>query len=222
MIFNRTVNHQFSTRLNLSGTLLENIEEIKLLVVCITNNLSWTKNTEELCKKAFARISMITKLMYVCVSTEDLLEIYTLFIRSKLESCCVVWHSSLTLEQQDNIERVQRVCLKVILRDNWVSYDAALEMTGLEKLINRREDLCLNFATKCTTHPKHKLKFPLNNPSELVPPNGHAHHLRERERYVVNPAKTETYRQSALPYMQRLLNKNSNPMDQPQEELVHL
>ena len=80
MIFNRTVNHQFSTRLNLSGTLLENIEEIKLLGVWITNDLSWTKNTEELCKKAFARISMITKLMYVGVSTEDLLEIYTLFI----------------------------------------------------------------------------------------------------------------------------------------------
>ena len=112
MVFNRTFNHQFSTRLQLSNTCLENIEEIKLVGVWITSDLSWSKNTKELCKKAYARISMITKLKYVGVSTEDLLEIYIIFIRSVLEYCCVVWHSSLTLEQQDDLECVQQVCLR--------------------------------------------------------------------------------------------------------------
>ena len=115
MTFNRTDNYQFSTRLQLSNTALENVTETKLVGVWISSNLSWEKNTTELCKKAYGRVSMITKLMYVGVQTEDLLSIYTTFIRSVLEYCCTVWHSSLTHEQRDDIEQVQRVCLKVIL-----------------------------------------------------------------------------------------------------------
>ena len=67
---------------------------------------------------------MLTKLKYIGVSTEDLIEIYVLFIRSLTEYCATAFHSSLTLEQSRDIERIQKTCLKVILGDNFV---AALE-----------------------------------------------------------------------------------------------
>ena len=70
---------------------------------------------------------MLTKLRYVGTKIEDLVEIYILYIRSITEYCSVAYHSSLTVAQSDKIERIQKVCLRVILGDMYVSYEAALE-----------------------------------------------------------------------------------------------
>ena len=206
MIFNRTTKYQFKTRLHLSDTILEPITEMKLVGVWITSDLSWAKNTSEICRKAFARLSLITKLMYVGVGTEELISIYIIFIRSLVENCCVVWHSTLTVEQEDDLEQIQKVCLHVIFGECWVDYDTALEMTGLEKLVNRREKMCLSFAEKCLSHKKHKNMFPPKDFNEMVPKYGHLHNVRQREKFIVNPAGTERYRMSTIPYLQRLLN----------------
>ena len=102
---------------------------------------------------------MLTKLKYVGVGIEDLINIYILFIRSCAEYCIAAFHSSLTQEQATDIERIQRTCLKVILGDTYISYDAALEMTGLATLQFRREKHCLDFALKCIKHPRNSRLF---------------------------------------------------------------
>ena len=71
---------------------------------------------------------LITKLRYLVVSTEDLIELYILFIRSTTEYCSIAFHSSLTVEQSKDIERVQKASLKVILGGSYIDYTAALEM----------------------------------------------------------------------------------------------
>ena len=57
---------------------------------------------------------MLTKLKYVGVNTEELINIYILYVRSLLEYCAVVWHSTLTVEQKNNLESVQKLCLNPI------------------------------------------------------------------------------------------------------------
>ena len=198
MMFTRTI-PDFATRLTLDGVKLEQLKEAKVLGVWLTEDLSWTKNTKELCRRAYSRVSMLTKLKYVGVQIEDLLDIYVLFIRSLLEYCCVVWHSSLTVDNQNDIERVQRTCLKVIMADMYISYQSALEMTGLKSLSDRREDRCQDFAKKCLKNPRLSHLFPLNPVA--------AHEIRNREKFQVNFAKTETYKKSSIPYLQRKLNQ---------------
>ena len=168
----------------------------------ISEDLSWDKNTQEMCRKAFSRISMLTKLRYVGVNTEDLIEIYVLFIRSITEYCAVAWHSSLTVEQSTDIERIQKTCLRVILGDSYVSYSAALEMTGLQTLYDRREKRCLDFALKAMKHPINKRMFPLNRnlDNELE--------VMDRETFHVNFARTNQYKKSAIPFCQRALNEH--------------
>ena len=51
----------------------------------------------------------------LCSHVEDLLTVYITFIRCSTEYCCVVWNSSLTAQQKTAIERIQKVCLKIIL-----------------------------------------------------------------------------------------------------------
>ena len=68
----------------------------------------------------------------------ELVNIYILYIRSVLEYCSVVWHSTLTEEQTQTIERVQKTCLKIKLGQAYQNYQQALEYCGLESLAERR------------------------------------------------------------------------------------
>ena len=197
MLFTR-VNSDFATRLTINGAKIDRLEECKIVGVWLTSDLKWEKNTKELTKKAYARVSMLTKLKYVGVNTEDLLDVYVLFIRSLLEYCAVVWHSSLTVELNDSLERVQKSCLRVILGEEYICYENALDICTLKLLFKRREERCLSFAKRCLKHPIHSRLFPLN------PSN--PHDIRASEKFRVNFGKTETYKKSTRPYLQRLLN----------------
>ena len=202
MVFSRS-EEQFATRLSVNNAKLDRVSECKILGLYISDNLSWSRNCREICMKAYSRLQMITKLKYVGVNTEDLLDIYILYIRSIAEYCSTVFHSSLTVEQSEKIERIQKTCLKVILGDMFIDYASALEMSGLETLFSRRKSRCLNFALKSAKHPRMSRIFPLNKSSPVC-------QTREQEKFEVNFARTSTYRDSTVPYCQRLLNTHYN------------
>ena len=112
-----------------------------------------------------------------------------------------MWHSSLTLENFQDLERVQKNALKIILQDEYQTYSNALEITGLPTLFERRSSLSLKFAKSCVTNKQTSSMFPLN-------PVTHQYNIdtSAREKYYVTKARTERLRCSAIPYMQGLLN----------------
>ena len=199
MIFSRSQS-EFATRLSVNGKTLDRVEAAKVVGVWLTTWLDWERNTSEICRKAYARVTMITKLKYVGVNIGDLINIYILFICSVLEYCSVLWHSTLTVDQSQRIERVQKTCLKIILGAEYSNYEDALEYTGLERLSERRENRCLQFGLKCLLHPVHQRMFPVN------PQLDENQTIRNQEHFVVNRARTDSYRMSAIPYIQRKLN----------------
>ena len=136
---------------------------------------------------------MITNIKYVGVGTDDLIDIYKLYIRSIMEYCSVVWHSTLTEQQSMDLERVQKLWLKVILGDRYTSYEGALEVCELESLTKRRESRCLKFV--------HSKLFPVSPP---ILTNTSS---QNREHFQVNWARTESYRISAVPHIKRKLNE---------------
>ena len=168
----------------------------------------WDKNTDETCKAAYQRVSMLTKLQYAGETIENLLHIYKQFIRSKLEYCMVAMHSSLTGQQASSLERCQAVCLRIILQESYISYEAAMEMTGLCSLFSRRQKRCLDFSLKCIRHEQNSRFFPRN------PNIQNEMNIRDREQFVVNFGRTKAYQMSAIPYCQRLLNDHFKQMGQ--------
>ena len=50
--------------------------KVKLVGVWVTTYLDWEKNTGELCKKALARLTMLTKLKCVGIPWNDLINVY--------------------------------------------------------------------------------------------------------------------------------------------------
>ena len=199
MIFSRS-KEKFTTRLKVNGENLERISAIQLLGVWISEDLTWDKNCREICQKAYSRLSLITKLKYVGVCVEDLLDIYILFIRSITEYCAVVFHSSLTQQQSNKLEAIQKTCLKVIYGESYTDYETALQTSGLERLSERRLRRCLDFSLKCLNNSKMSKKFPKN-------PN-FCESLRFSEMFTVNLASTSSYQHSAMPFCKRLLNRH--------------
>ena len=199
MTVNFTTNYQFSTKLFLDGADLEEVSETKLLGLILRNDLKWHSNSEFIVKKAYKRMLILHNLFKFNLPVDEMIGIYILYIRSVVENCAVVWHSSLTVGEELAIERIQRCALRIILKDDYSDYSSALDRTGLDTLKERRVKLCKNFATKTIKSGKFSDMFPLNTQAVKT---------RARETYQVTSAKTGRLAKSAIPYMQRLLNEN--------------
>ena len=195
--------YQFSTRLYINNILLDCEKEINLLGTIISSDLSWSTNTNRLIKKAYARMQILRNLYTFKISLKDLILIYIIYIRCYLEQSCVVWGSSLTIEDSNSIERVQKVALRICLREDYDCYEQALTVTKLDTLEKRRKILALRFAKKSAKHPQMNQMFPLNDKKSGAV-------TRNSEKFYVQPTNTDRLADSAIPYMQRLLNQYSN------------
>ena len=202
MIFNFTNNYQFTTRLKLNDETLEIVNKTKLLGVIFTDDLKWDENVKYLVKRAYQKMQILRIAATFGASIEEKREIYILYVRSTLEQSCVVWSSRLTAKNIIDLERVQKAAIRIILNKTFENYDEALERADLQNLEKRREMLCLKFAKNSTKNDKTDKFFPLKNKK-------HKMKKRINENFLVKFAKTERFKKSSIPYMQRLLNKNN-------------
>ena len=199
MIFNFSKNNQFTTKLNVNDIDIEVVKETKLLGTIITDRLTWDRNSEELIKKGFKRMSLLVKAATFTTSKMDLKNIYLTFIRSIIEQSAVVWHSSLTKRNRSDIERVQKAAIKVIVEKSYTTYKNGLEYLNLDTLDQRREKLCLKFAKQCLKTEKVKKFFPLENTK-------HGMKTRKKRKFKISKQNTKRYQNSAIPFMRKLLN----------------
>ena len=111
-----------------------------------------------------------------------------------------MWSTSLTRDEEHTFERIQKIALKIILQDDYVTYENALKQTNLPTIKTRHIILLQKFALKCVKNLKTCDMFP------LAPQKSWARH---NETYKVPMARKERYFKSAIPQMARLLNEMS-------------
>ena len=128
-------------------------------------------------------------------------------MRSLLEQSATVWHSSLTVENREDLERVQKSAVRIILGERYDGYKKSLLKLNMETLEQSREHLCLKFAIKCTKNPKTRDIFPENKKL-------HEMKTRKTEKFKVQHANTERLKKSSVIYMQNLLNENELMLNQ--------
>ena len=81
-------------------------------------------------------------------SCGDLVTIYESHIRPILEYVSPVWSSSISSQQSEKVERVQRCVTKIILGFTPLTYDKGLESLNLPSLQARRIELILSLPTR--------------------------------------------------------------------------
>ena len=202
MIFNFSKNKQFTTRLKLNNEVLPIVSKVKLLGTIITDNLKWDENTSFLIKNANKRLLLLRKATEYTNSIDDLKSIYLSYVRILLEQSCVLWSNTLTEENQNNLERVQKNAFRIILGNKYIDYETSLKHLNLEKLCLRRERLCTKFALNCINNSKTKKKFPLEK--KILKK------LRKPNKYKVMKTNTKRLGKSSVIYLQELLNKQTN------------
>ena len=143
-------------------------------------------------------MELLRKAVKFGASKQELKEIYFSFVRSHLEKSATLWHSSLTEKNKNDLERIQKTAVKIMLGNNNVSYKKGLLKLDIDDLSTRREKLCLDFAKKCIQNPKLKHMFPKVNKTKS----------RKSKKFFVQHANTKRLQQSAIIYMQNLLNNN--------------
>ena len=180
---------------------MDQVKQTRLLGVIISSDLTWHANTADIVHRCYQRMVILRKLYGFSIPVVDLVHIYTMYIRSVAEQSSVVWSSDLTRGEEYDLERIQKVALRIILADDYTDYESALKISKLQTLKSRRTQLRLTFALKCTKTERTKDMFPTNNQNGV--------HLRYPEKYEVTMASTGRLANSAIPAMQRQLNNHA-------------
>ena len=177
----------------------------KLLGIMLNDKLTWDENTEYLIKKAYKTMELLRRAAKFTSSKEEKKNIYVLYVRSILEQSCVVWHSSLTIENSDDLERVQKAAIKIILGPEYKNhnYEENLIKADLDSLKQRRINLCTKFANESIKNEKTEKMF-------ISKKKQHKMEMKNSEIFKIKHANTTRLQKSAIPYMKRLLNLEKN------------
>jgi hypothetical protein len=177
--------------LTINGESIERVSTFKLLGVVFSSDLTWSNHVSYVLNKISKRYYIIFQLYRIGTAQSDIVLIYCAIIRSVLEYACAVWHCGLTAEQSNDLERVQKRCMRIIYPQ--LSYSEALFVSGLERLDLRRERITRDLFIDMQ-HPTHILHGIL----PLKPYNDF--NTRDRYLYEQPLAKTRRYASSFLPY----------------------
>ena len=109
MIFNFSQECQLNTCLYMDQKLLSQVKETCLLGVKITDDLKWHKNTASLINRCYQRMLILRNLNTFHVPKEEMINIYCLYIRSVAEQSSVVWSSSITSGESNDLERIPKL-----------------------------------------------------------------------------------------------------------------
>ena len=104
---------------------LEIVEETRLLGLVISTDLGWEANTMAICSKAMTKMWLLRRMKYLKLENEVIIDYYIKEVRPLTEQGVPIWNSSLTKKQVNAIEKIQKVALKIILGQQYKSYESA-------------------------------------------------------------------------------------------------
>ena len=171
-------------------------DRIKVLGIVFSNRPDMSEQVKAIQKKIRCRYWMLRNLKTSVFSTDELLTVYRTMIRAVADYASVVYHSSLTNEQD---EALQNGALKCIYGPG-ISAREMRRLSGLTALRCRREDQCLKFAKKCAANPLFADWFPIKSTRTSL------RTAKQTEIYKESKARCERLKNSQFFYFRRILN----------------
>jgi len=135
----KKIPHNFST-LEVNGNELPVTDRAKIQGVTISSDLKWNNHSVDCIKKANKHLYFIVLLKRARVSFNDIVNFYCRTIRPVLQYCVPVFHHAPSAYLNEDIERIQKRVLSIILPD--MSYRECLDRLGLQTLCDRCYELC--------------------------------------------------------------------------------
>lgn len=185
----------------ITGIPLQIVDNAKILGLHVSSDLKWNMQVSEMLKKSNGRLYLLKLLKRFNLPLDDLITIFTGFVRPLAEYACPVWHPGLTNYESAALERIQKRACRIILGKQYTTYDEALEVCNLTTLRDRREQLCLNFFKSLSSSERFSHWIPQTK-GEV-----HGRVLRNSSRLVTPRCNTKRCQNSPMLYMVDLFNK---------------
>ena len=128
---------------------------------------------------------------------KEMVHLWIIYCRSVLEQSCVVWHSTLSKKNIEDLERTQKSLL--VLQNNYINYNNALLKLDIISLTERRKKLNLQWAKKGINEGTSTDLFPVNK-------KFHQMQTRKEEKFQIYKYNTERTKKSSINYMRHLMN----------------
>ena len=190
--FCRNDNHVASIpRIVIDNNDIAPVTQAKVLGVTLSSDLTWNAHVDTIVSKARKRVFTIYQLKRAGIRQCDLLRVYVSVIRPVLEYACPVWHTSLPMYLSDNIETIQKRCLRTIFPGH--SYDEARSISNLPTIFERRTKLYQSYFRKMHNS-DHTLNKLLPNQRNI------SYDLRTYNALPVPLARTDRFRRSLIPW----------------------
>ena len=148
-------------------------------------------------RKFAARCWILRILKHAGISSRSLVEVYCLLVRPILEYPSNVFHSMLSKDLSESLERLQRIALKSIFGLNR-SYESCLEEAAIPGQDSRRGELLESFTVKMSESPLF---------SATWFPEKEASMMRRQDKYVQEFANCQRLQDAPIYAMRRLLNE---------------
>ena len=183
---------------------LQSVSAAKILGVHVSSDLKWGNHVTEVLKKANCRLYMLKLLKRFNLPTDDLITIFSGFVRPLAEYAAPVWHPGLTIDESAALERIQKRACRIIVGKQYTTYDEALELCKLPTMYERREQQSLKFFNSL---------FKSERFNSWVPPKKstiHGRVLRNSDQLAVPRCRTLRCQKSPLVYMANMWNKKDS------------
>ncbi|KAK1802485.1 hypothetical protein P4O66_022156, partial [Electrophorus voltai] len=167
----------------ISGTTVERVDSFRYLGVHISQDLSWSRHTSSLAKKARQRLYHLRRLRDFRLPSKVLRNFYTCTIESILTGNITVWFGNSTKQDRQALQRVVRSAERI----------THSELPDLQTTYYKRCQTKARKIVKDPTHPNNRL-FSL---------------LRSGRRFRSLKAKTERLKRSFFPQAIRALNQGN-------------
>ena len=206
MIFNKSKKYDFPPEFSFqNGKILECLEETKLLGILLNSSLRWNSNTAAIYTKAMSKMWLLRRLRKLNFEHELIFDYYAKEIRPLAEHGVVIWNSGLTKVQRSDLEKIQKVALKIILGDQYCSYDIACQFFNIDTLSSRRTQLCTNFAVKLYKSGR-CFEF-------FTHPDNSVNTRNEKQLVKENTSRTTRCFNAPHNYLARLVNQNKTKIE---------
>ena len=195
--FNFSSKNTAPTNLQLNGNIIKSVNSLTLLGIILTDDLSWSENTANICLKVNKKFFLLWRLKQFGLKQEELLTAWKVLLRPIAEYAAPLWHSGLIKKDSEKLERLQKRAVGLILGTTYVNferrykvnckavtYEVALKHLKIPKLVVRRESLSRKFAIDTFNNVRHKDFF---EKKSIVRPNARFNPIVHEETWRTTP-----------------------------------
>ena len=182
------------------GNVIRGTDKMKALGMRLSNRPDMEEHVKWIEKSVRSRLWMLRNLKKAGFNIEELLQVYKTIIRPVAEYGAVVYHSCLTDDQDERLDRLQNAAMKCVFGP-FKSARKMRRLAGILSLRERRIHLCDKFVKKALSNPRFQHWFPQKLGRRTSTRAG-----KQSEVFLEEKARCKRLFDSPLFYFRRRLN----------------